>query len=143
MSLGVELDDQLFLGRERYVAAHRHSEDPADPLLLVQSQPVRKGRPQPRLEIRGHHLQIPRALSQSDFVASGQPIARDIDARSVHEHMPMRYQLPGLAAAGGKAQTEDHVVEPDLESHDQILAGDSGAAGRVPEQIAELLSWSP
>src|SRR5258708_4143012 len=64
---------------------------------------------------------------------------RDVHLFSINEDVSVTDQLPRLIVGGGKAQTQDHVVEPPLELGEEVFARDALLASRLLEIRAELV----
>src|SRR5581483_2041419 len=66
-------------------------------------------------------------------------VARDVHPAAVDVEVAVAHELARLRAGGGEAEAVDDVVEPRLEHPQQLLAGDTGALGRLLVVRAELL----
>ena len=66
------------------------------------------------------------AFAPADGIAFFNQDGRDIGLVAVQHDMPVPHQLPGLGTGIGKAQAVDDVIQPPLQQHQQIFAGNAG-----------------
>ena len=94
--LRVELDDELFLYRERDVLALRCTDDPTNSVLFVKGQPL--GNLRPRAGSQGFlDWEEVQVLSpHRNLISHSNVIAGNVDHPPIHLDMPMPYDLPGL-----------------------------------------------
>jgi len=57
--------------------------------------------------------------------------------------VPVPDELTPLVPGVGEAEAEDDVVEPELQSLEEVLAGLALGSGRVPVGVTEVASSSP
>ena len=91
------------------------------------------------VHVAAHREVLAGPALERDPVPLAHPVARDVDALAVDEHVPVADELAGLAAAGAPSSPEDDVVEAQFEVAQEVLAGDAGLATRLLVEIAELL----
>src|SRR5512142_1817497 len=135
--LRVELDDELLLDGHGDVFARRRRLDRALEPTLVQLEPGRHAAAVDRLErlADAHHLARP--LLELDLVPGPAQVAGDVHLAAVHLEVAVADQLARLVAGVGEAQAEDHVVEPQLQRLEQVLAGLALGGGGVLVGVAE------
>src|SRR4051794_2512229 len=135
--LGVQLDDELLLHGRRDLTALGLAQHLGGERVVVGLEPGRNlGRQLRRIadELHGAGLGL-----HSDDVPVANLVAGDVDPAAVDRPVAVADQLPGLAARGREAQTDEDVVEAALEQREQVLAGDAGLARRPLVVVAELL----
>src|SRR5574342_157083 len=136
--LRVELDDELLLDGHGDVLARRRSLDRALEAGLVQLQPLRDAAPLDRLQrlVDAHHLA--GAVLHLDQVPGLEAEGRHVHLAPVDAEVAVAHQLARLVAGVGEAEAEDHVVEPELQRLQQVLAGLALGGRGVPVGVAEV-----
>src|SRR6202035_2804867 len=134
----VELDDQLLLDRELDVLTHGQPDYLAADVLRVQLQPLGDAAPARCLDARADKGVLAAGLLDADRLAGLHLIGGDGGLPAVHLHVPVAHKLARLRPRGGEPEAIDDVVQPLLEHHQEVLAGDPLLPVRLLEIGAEL-----
>src|SRR5215210_3189338 len=137
-SAAVELDDQLLLDRELDVLARWQAQHPAAHVLGIKLEPLRDATAPRGLDARPDHRVLTAALLDHDGLVGLDLVRGDADLAAVHQHVAVADELPRLGPRSREAEAVDDVVEPPLQHHQEVLAGDALAAVGLLEIVAEL-----
>jgi hypothetical protein len=77
-------------------------------------------------------------LSDLDTIADLELIRGDVHGATVDSEVAVRNELARLRSRQREAGSEHHVVEPQLQHPEEVLAGDAGAAVGRLEVVPEL-----
>src|SRR6185437_2587441 len=136
--LRVELDDQLLLHRLVDVLAEGGVEDLHDEAGFAGLQPGRALAVE-RVHVAADGEHLPGRALEGDGVTLADPVARDGDPLAVDQDVAVADELAGLPPAGAPAGPEHHVVQPQLQHAEQVLAGDPGLAVGLLVEVPVLL----
>ena len=135
--LRVQLDDELLLHRRRDLATLGEPQDLARQVVVIGLQPGRHRRREVGRRPNGLG-RLARSLDRDDVVGP-HLIRRDVDLLAVHAEVGVADELPRLTARSPETQPVDHVVEPDLEQTQEVLAGDALLTAGHDIVVVELL----
>ena len=124
--LGVELDDQLLLDGRGDLAALGQRAGPWR--SESRGRPGARGARRRSARSRADDVGGRGAVADRDHVVGPHLVGGDVDAAAVDLPVAVADQLARLAARGGEAEPDEHVVEAALEQPQQVLAGDAGLA---------------
>src|SRR5690606_39762416 len=82
-------------------------------------------------------------LRHLDDAARADRVRGDVDALAVHLEVTVTHHLARLVAGVGEAHAEDHVVQAELQLHEQVGAGLALHAVRAVVVPAELALEEP
>jgi hypothetical protein len=117
----IQLHDRLSIDGSLDLADLRLPQDAPAELVMVGLQPSRdRGDEGGRI---AHGSFDGRAVSERDRLAGGDLIARNVDPPPVDGDVPVDDELPGLGARGGQTEAHEHVVKPQLEQPEKVVAG--------------------
>src|ERR1700722_5297615 len=140
--LRVELDDQLLLNGLVDVLTKWRVEDCDREAGIAGLEPG-GGLALQGVHVAAHQEVAPGGLTEDDGLPCAHPVARNVDALAVDQHVAVAYELAGPAAAGAPAGPEDDVVEAELQVAQQVLTGDATLAVGLLVHVAELLLQDP
>src|SRR5208282_2425628 len=140
---GVMLDDQLLADRHRQFSSRRQRPERAAELFALECHPRRDAAALRHLDCLDDHLLGAARLGHADNTANLDQGRGNRDFPAVHEDMPVSNHLARLRQRAGETETIHHVVEPALEQHQQVLAGDPVHPLRHREVSRELRLHHP
>src|SRR5579872_4019294 len=136
--LGVQLDDQLLLRRDRNVPAARTLEHAPAERVAIDGDPGERRAARRILHRRDHRHLFARGAAHRHFFARPNEIARNVDLLPVHVDVPVANQLPRRLAARRESHPVHHVVQPALEGGEKVVSRDARQLGDALERVAEL-----
>src|SRR5579885_237273 len=139
----IMFDDQLLADRHRQLAAHRQRLERAAELVALERDPGRQAAPLRKLDRLDDHLLLPALLGHAHHLVDVDDERGDGDRLAVDLEVSVAHELARLRDRAREAEPVDHVVEPALEQHQQVLARDPRHPLGVLEVAGELLLEHP
>src|SRR5512143_1945245 len=134
----VVFDDELFVQAAIDLTAVRQTSDLAGHLLQIPSQP---GRSVVALSSGDQILEVgqrARSFADCDLIAFLEEHGRHVRTAAIDSKMPVRHQQARLRAAGGKAESENDIIQPRLEDLQQVETRQATASNGCLVIAAEL-----
>eukprot|EP01022_Parablepharisma_sp_SALTPOND_P013736 TRINITY_DN18452_c0_g1_i1.p1 TRINITY_DN18452_c0_g1~~TRINITY_DN18452_c0_g1_i1.p1 ORF type:complete len:655 (-),score=144.50 TRINITY_DN18452_c0_g1_i1:937-2901(-) len=140
---------QLLAGVTLYDELHRHGTgqllavgqglDRSAELVGLQLQPLGHAAPGHRLQGLLELRNLAALVLDRHHIAGFYPGRGDVHPAAVDGHVAVAHPMAGLGPAAREAQAVDHVVQPELQEHQQVVAGHPAHAGGAFVGQVELL----
>src|SRR4051812_1780472 len=139
----VVLDHELLVEIERHLVAGWRRHDGSAEIGRIDGQPLGRLVRAERLLGDLERLTSTMRLADLDLVARLELVRRDVGRPAVDGEVTVGHEVTSLRARSGDAHPVDHVVQPQLQRAEEVLAGHARTVLRIDEVVAELAFEDP